>query len=258
MEKRFKLCKLNCRGPQYRGLTMRTLLLAALVLAALLSAGSCSGQPPELAQLFWQLNVVYDTRASSQYEELTLFVHAEDADGLQDIDQLELLHTQQELLWSFDSSQWRTVEREGESWIGVNGIRKSAARTLPRGEYRVKLSDKAGEAAETTFIVSRDIKGLQKGRLASGRFPAAEVEPQGLTLSSSAPELLLSLYDGEGGFIRSELVELSGSAEYTLTIDNWTGRWPGARRLRLQRYDAAGGFGLVSGPYDLPELTAEQ
>src|SRR6056297_741174 len=167
MEKRFRLCKQNCRGQ-----LLRTFLPALLLSAALLLAGSCSGQPPELAQLFWQLNVVYDTGASTQYEELTLFVHAEDADGLQDIDQLELLHNQQELLWSFDSAQWRMVEREGESWIGTNGIRKSAARILPRGEYRVKLSDKAGEAAETAFIVSSDINGLQKGSLVTGRFPA--------------------------------------------------------------------------------------
>ncbi|MFW5710332.1 MAG: hypothetical protein ACOC2R_03980 [Spirochaetota bacterium] len=253
MEKKFRLCKLNRCGS-----LLRTRLPAVLLPAVLLLAGSCSGQPPEIAQLFWQLNVVYDTQTSTQYEELTLFVHAEDADGLQDIDQLELLHNQQELLWSFDSARWRTIEREGERWIGTNGVRNSAARILPRGEYRVKLSDKAGEAAETVFNVNSNILGLQKGSLPTGRFPAAEVGARRISLSSTAPELLVSLYDAEGGFIRSELLELKGSAKYTLVIDNWTERWPGARRIMLQHYDAADGFGLVSGPLELPELPAEQ
>ncbi len=239
---------MNCQRTTAR----RFLLCAILAIAALMFLGSCSGQPPELSQLFWQLNVVYNPENSSQHEELSLFVHAEDPDGIQDVDQLELLHSEQELLWSFNAEQWRMVEREGESWIGTNGVRSSSDPRLPRGEYRIRVSDKAGESVETTFIISRDIIGLQNGSLVPGRFPSVEIEPQRLKLSAAEPEILVSLYAGEGDFLRSEMVELSGG---TAEIENWAARWSAARQLRLQQYDAGGGYGLVSGPY---ELTPEQ
>jgi hypothetical protein len=220
------------------------------LLCAVLVFSGCSGQPPELAQIFWQLNVVQNTEDSSQYEELSLFLHAEDPDGLEDIDRIELLHAPQELLWSFSPSEWRVVEREGATWIGTVGIRSASTRTIPRGEYRVRLSDKAGESVETKFIMSGDITGLQRGELAGRRFPQAQVTPQAVQLSSDSGELLVSLYDSEGGFIRSELVETA--ADGSVSINNWPARWSGAHSIRLQQYDAARGFGLVSGPHKLP------
>ena len=178
-----------------------------------------------------------------------MFVHAEDPDGIQDVDQLELLHNDQELLWSLNAAQWRTIEREGESWIGTSGIRSSSNRSLPRGEYRIRVSDKAGESVETAFIISRNIVGLQNGSLAADRFPAAEIEPQRLQLFTAEPEILISLYDGEGGFLRSEILELNGG---TTRIENWASRWPAARQIRIQQYDPDEGYGLVSGPFRLP------
>ena len=191
-------------------------LFVRFLLCAVLVFSGCSGQPPELAQIFWQLNVVQNTEDSSQYEELSLFLHAEDPDGLEDIDRIELLHSPQELLWSFSPSEWRVVQREGATWIGVSGIRSASTQTIPRGEYRVRLSDKAGESVETKFIMSGDITGLQRGELAGRRFPQAQVTPQAVQLSSDSGELLVSLYDSEGGFIRSELVETAadGSCEH--------------------------------------------
>lgn len=228
-------------------------LLCTLVVCALLVFSSCSGQPPELAQLFWQLNVVRNIEDSSQYEELSLFVHAEDPDGIEDIDRVELLHTDQELLWSLSSSEWRIVEREGASWIGTAGLRSASARKLPRGEYRVRLSDKAGESDETSFIISAALNGLQGEGPVGGRFPRAQVTRDAVQLTAEPAELLISLYDSEGVFIRSELVETSAGG--SVSISNWPARWPGARSMWLQQYDAARGFGLVSGPY---RLSAEQ
>lgn len=235
-------------GEQYR-----TALLCTLVVYILLVFSGCSGQPPELAQLFWQLNVVRNIEDSSQYEELSLFVHAEDPDGIEDIDRVELLHTDQELLWSLSSTEWRVVEREGASWIGTAGLRSASARTLPRGEYRLRLSDKAGESAETSFIISADLSGLLAGEPAGSRFPGAQVSREAVRLTAEPAELLISLYDSDGVFIRSELVETSAGG--SVSISNWPERWPGARSMWLQQYDAARGFGLVSGPY---ALSAEQ
>src|SRR6056297_2368691 len=131
-------------------------LLLLLVLPVLLS--SCSGAPPKISHLFWQLNLVRDIETSSQYEELSLYVHAQDPDGTGDLEEIVLVHPEAELRWSFTPDNWRKIERDGEVWLGGSGVKSAFAAQLPRGEYQVKVLDKAAETAATNFFISKDIQ----------------------------------------------------------------------------------------------------
>ncbi|MDZ7793828.1 MAG: hypothetical protein U5P10_09115 [Spirochaetia bacterium] len=107
-----------------------------LLLSVLLS--SCSGAPPEIAQLFWQLNIVQNIEETTQHEELSLYVHAQDPDGTGDLEQIVLLHPEAELRWNFTPETWRKVERNGEVWLGGGGVKSGFAAQLPRGEYQAE------------------------------------------------------------------------------------------------------------------------
>jgi len=238
-----------------QNLLLRSLLTLLLVLPVLLI--SCSGAPPEIAQLFWQLNIVQDIKDSTQHEELSLYVHAQDPDGKGDLEGIELVHPEAELRWNFTEETWKEVVRSGEMWLGENGIKSGFTDEVPRGEYRLKVIDKAGETAVTSFFISRDIQGLQKGNLKESRFPKVQVTPDSIKLYFSAPEVLLSLYDGDEQFLRSQAftpaAESEGDSGKVLTITDWRSKWPGAEMMWIQEYDSARGFGLVSGPYLLPQ-----
>lgn len=221
---------------------------SAVVLLLILLIGACSGAPPEVSQLFWQLNVVEDLESSEQYEELTVFVHIDDPDGISDIEEVEILHTTQELLWKYTPASWRKVERDGETWFGSNGVRSGFSELVPRGEYRVRVSDKAGESVETGFVISPDIIGLQRGAIKSSSFPQLSITPGQIELSSASPELLVSLYDEEQNFIKSEILTFD---EEELSIKKPRNDWKGVQYVWLQEYHDSEGYGLVSGPYSL-------
>ncbi|MCF7949644.1 MAG: hypothetical protein K9M94_13735 [Spirochaetia bacterium] len=233
----------------------QSLLLLLLVLPVLLS--SCSGAPPQIAQLFWQLNIVRDIKDSTQHEELSLYVHAQDPDGTGDLEEIELVHPEAELRWNFTAENWHEVVRNDEMWLGGNGIKSGFTEEVPRGEYRVKVLDRAGETAVTSFFISKDIQGLQKGNIKESRFPRLQVMPDSIKLYFSAPEVLLSLYDGDEQFLRSQAftssAESDGDGGQVPTISDWRSKWPGAEMMWIQEYDSARGFGLVSGPYLLPQ-----
>ncbi|MDY7029287.1 MAG: hypothetical protein SVR04_13390, partial [Spirochaetota bacterium] len=70
------------KKPEYRlYLFLFSVLLLTLVVA-------CAGAPPSISQLFWQVDVVRNLDADRQHEELTLFLMIDDADGLDDLDEV--------------------------------------------------------------------------------------------------------------------------------------------------------------------------
>jgi len=224
------------------------LIFSTALLLVILLVGGCSGAPPEVSQLFWQLNVVEDPETSEQYEELTVFVHIDDPDGVSDIEELEILHTTQELLWKFTPPSWRKVERDGETWFGSNGVRSGFSELVPRGEYRVRVGDKAGESVETDFVISPEIIGLQRGAIKSSSFPNLSITPDQIELSSSSPELLISLYDEKQNFIKSEIITFN---EEQVSIKKPRNNWEGVQYVWIQEYHGSDGYGLVRGPYSL-------
>ncbi|MDZ7793827.1 MAG: hypothetical protein U5P10_09110 [Spirochaetia bacterium] len=129
--------------------------------------------------------------------------------------------------------------------------------SFPAANTRLKVFDKAGETAVTSFFISKDIQGLQKGKLRESRFPRAQVKADSIELYFSASEVLLSLYDEGEQFLRSQAftaaAESVGNSRQFRTVTDWRSKWPGAELMWIQEYDSAKGFGLVSGPYLLPQ-----
>jgi hypothetical protein len=68
---------------------------------------------------------------------------------------------------------------------------------------------------------------------------------------------LLSLYDGDEQFLRSQAftsaAESEGNSRQFRTVTDWRSMWPKAAIMWIQEYDTAKGFGLVSGPYPLQQ-----
>ena len=245
-------------------------VLLLLFLAALGGLAGCSGSPPEVKQVFWQLNVVHDLNSGQQYEELSLFVLADDNDGITDLAEIVLFHPDKELVWELEPDEWQQVERDSETWIGTTGVTAGYSDLVPRGEYRVKVSDKAGEYVETSFIVSPDIVGLQRGSLSPDRFPRLRSttpsrrtgeQPTGpeivlserVAIHTDLSEVLVSLYAPDGNFMRSEIIQANPSADDgpAVILQNLQSRWQNAQTVWIQGYRRQQGFGVVSGPYRL-------
>lgn len=209
---------------------------------------ACAGAPPSISQLFWQVDVVRNLDADSQHEELSLFLMIDDADGLDDLDEVLLIQRDRELVWKLEPDEMRRVQREGEMWMGVNGIQMNDRSPLPRGNYTIEVSDRAGEKDETEFFLGRDITGHLRGDLDSGLFPELNVNSSVVT-ASDEEQVSVFFYDTEGNFLRSEVLPVNSFTRQVLR--QW--RESDIDSVWLHSYNAAEGYGLVSGPFRLAE-----
>ena len=64
----------------------RILIPGIILLYALFQLLSCTGEAPQIKQVFWQLNISHDPAVDRRGEYLSLFVHVDDGDGIDDID----------------------------------------------------------------------------------------------------------------------------------------------------------------------------
>ncbi len=221
-------------------------ILISIVFLVLVTA--CAGAPPRISQLFWQVDVVRNLDEERQHEELTLFLMIDDADGIDDLNEVLLIHRDQELVWRIDPDELRRVRREGELWMGVNGIQMNDESPLPRGQYTVEVTDRAGEKDESEFFLGRDIAGHLRGDLDPGLFPV--LDAAGSVITGSAEEQVsIFFYDQEGAFLRSETIAVSSFNRQVL--QQWRASDIGS--VWLHSYKAAEGYGLVSGPFRIAE-----
>jgi len=218
----------------------------SLFLIFLFGVIACAGAPPEVNQLFWQLDVVLTPETDQQHEELSLFLMIDDADGIDDIEEFIILQREAELEWRLSAENTRRLDRDGETWMGVNGIRMHNDSALPRGRYTVEVFDKAGEKAETAFYVENEIIGIRQGPIGISEFPRFDDSDSGF-LSSPKGRVNIRCYNEQGAFVRSETVEGRKIAEDTYA------KWieSGISSIWLHTFDEEAGFGLVSGPFRL-------
>ena len=228
-----------------------------LVAAAAVLLGGCSGEQPRIFQQHWRLDVVAQPDGDNQFERLTLFVQADDADGMEDLAALTVTHPQQELRWSLDAKQWSRVELKGESWFGGRLRAPGNAPeggTLPRGRYRVVLEDRAGEHAEDTIFIEPAIIGLTKGPLREKMLPSPPAEAGG-EVYYPFEEGQLKLLNEEGEAMRVVAPEDADTSITRPTADSLA-KWSaeGARTVLILSYGPERGFGVVRGPYSLERL----
>jgi len=225
-----------------------SLIYILLSSAILTLIAACAGAPPSISQLFWQVDVVRDLDAEQQHEELTLFLMIDDADGIEDLDEVLLIHRDQELIWKIRPNEMRRVQREGEMWMGVNGIQMNDRSPLPRGQYSVEVTDRAGEKDESEFFMGRNIVGHLRGDIDTGLFPDLDLSSSVIT-ASAEEQISIFFYDPEGNFLRSETIPVDSFSQQDLR--QW--RESDIGSVWLHSYKAAEGYGLVSGPFRITE-----
>ena len=128
-----------------------TAMLVLLVLLAVL--GGCETSAPELYELQWLLVDYDDRELERRYERLSVFVRAADADGLEDLDELYVIHDGGELFWRATAETWTRDERDGATWIGAASLAMPGEQPFPAGEYRVLLVDAGGERDYSRFVI---------------------------------------------------------------------------------------------------------
>jgi hypothetical protein len=120
----------------------------------LLSAGvSCSSRLPAFNTVTARVVVFALNATGGREERLSLFASIADGDGVDDIEYLYLVNDADELSWTLDNDSWVKHDEGSSVWIGSNGLR-SPDGTIPRGQYRAILVDKAGERTERAVTVS--------------------------------------------------------------------------------------------------------
>lgn len=219
-------------------------LLAAIVVAAAgLAVSSCSTTPPEIAQTFWQLNLVHNPQTGASHERLSFFVQVANTNGVSDLGSIYLLEDKSEIYWRLDPSNWDTSNRNGELWVGSNFLRMPGASPIPRGSYRVLVNNLAGERATGSIFVSAD--HLEASKVS---FPTVSQKGGRVTVEGRGGDTALWLYNLEGSFLGSRPKHPAGYPIASLSAGQ-------GRSVQLTvyayEYDKSCGCGLVNGPYDL-------
>jgi hypothetical protein len=187
--------------------------------------------------------MVNNTETKEVFERLSFFVHADDADGTDDLEKIYLIHDSKELFWEINEETWNQSTVNGEFWIGSNGIQMHDLSGIPEGNYRIILQDMGGEYAERNFLLKRpDIK---KSTII---FPKPEIKDNRLYVTGKSLVYSLWIYDrkwkhvlptyeiNEDGFdlqrVMNRKKELNQGFYYYLYI-----------------FDSAIKRGLLTGPY---------
>ncbi len=114
---------------------------------------ACSPSKPAILQNFSQLNYTWDRSWDSAQETLTVFIHPENKDGLEQLDALYIVNDEAELYWTLGGETWTRIERPGETWLGANLLRLPGSKVLPRGNYRILLTTRSGEKERASFTI---------------------------------------------------------------------------------------------------------
>jgi hypothetical protein len=156
---------------------------------------ACTREPPEIYQIFWQLNIRKDVEHSSTYEQLSIFVSAGDPDGIDDLEKIYLLNDKEELYWEINSGAWHKADVHGETWIGTNSFIMYDRSPFPEGEYRVMLQDVSGECVERLF--SLNVPNIKR----KIQFPEPVIKDSILRIKGESPFYSLWVYDKKKTFI---------------------------------------------------------
>ena len=214
------------------GATAALGLIAALVLIAALSG--CETSPPELYELQWVLVDFDDRELDRRYERLSVFVRAADADGLEDLDELYVIHDGGELFWRATADTWTRDERDGATWIGAASLAMPGEQAFPAGEYRVLLIDAGGERDASRFVIPEQRRST----------PLPEVRQSGATFAVSGAADY-SLWIVSEGVLRDSIA--AGEEEVDLGGDEYR---PGIRyEVYVFGKQPGADKGALSGPY---------
>jgi hypothetical protein len=203
---------------------------------------TCTGDPPEIMQVFWQLNLVEDREQNLTYQSLSVFIQPSDPDGFEDIEDLYLINDEQELLWRLDGETWAQSGSDQEIWIGSNSLKMPDGASFPAGEYRILLRDVGGDSAEQTISLPP-----VTSRQAQSYLPRVEIAGGEIRVSGDAQLYQVWVYDTGGRYVSS--YPISGNALATSAISESDSSLQAGFTFRV--YGAVGerNLSVSSGPY---------
>lgn len=229
-------------GFSARGLLMR-LRLSGWMILFILVFSSCSGEPPAVLEVYHEILIEEDRFASLRYETLSLFVHVDDPDGIEDIESVYCIADDHEVYVGLDSSSWRKVEREGEIWLGNGSIVMPDRSDFPRADYRILVIDANGERAEGSFSITNE--RIPKEELV---FPHVQIDGSHITVTGGYTRNILSGYGADGSLLGTAVVgEGSMSVEEVFPVAEVRER---IRSFCIQAEAEKKGYSLRSGPYN--------
>jgi hypothetical protein len=204
----------------------------AALLVSLLLLVSCTHAPPQVVQVFDQVNRVYDPAEGVWTERLSIFVQASSTDGTKVFDRLHLIHDGQGYVVSLNRSQWTSATPPGEFWVGVNNIEFPGG--VPTGEWRALLVTRSGQKVESSFVVPPE-PGAPRSQVPRVQ---ALAQPLHYSVSGWVDSYLVWARDPRGTVL-SRVKTFGPDFEVP----------SGAASVELYSYDNAQGQGLIAGPF---------
>ena len=212
------------------------LFLAAVVL-------SCSGEPPEIRQVFWQLNVVHNPVTDLKHEVLSVFVHCADGDGVEDIDLLYILQDDYELLWELSHEGWQRLDEGEEVWIGSNNLHMDDGSPFPRKLFRIVVIDRSGERSRDEFYINTNDIDIRQTV-----FPKGFVRDESIVFEGGLREYSVWFYDND-----YNLVKIFKTTAQELPLGS--ALTPRERQItsyfHVHAIEERGAYGLIYGPVSL-------
>jgi hypothetical protein len=216
--------------------------VAPCLVAVLVSLVSCTGAPPEATRASIDVAYVENRELDAVYESGTLEVHVQDADGIDDIETLHLVHDGSGLVWTAEKGSWSRRSEGGTELFVVDGLSTPDGSPLPRGEYRVIAVDAAGHDTQTTASMAE--APVEEQALS---FPEVTLTTSTLRVDGPFERVRIRGYTADG----RSLGELRQNAGEVRDIRNvgWMSAHEGRLRIYVSGVDRSRGLTLVTGPY---------
>ncbi len=210
----------------------KSILITNIIILIILSV-SCSENPPEIEQVFWQSNRLNDMDNDTVYDTLSVFIQVTDPDGIEDLDSLYVINDKEELFWKLDENNWIIKENRGVTWLGSNLLKMADRSMFLSGEYRVLVIDDAGERMETSFVLKNSSFMPDKDK-----FP--DITLKGKSAVNPLNTHVIWTYSSDSNVLTENYTD-GGMKSFPLNES--------MESLYLFRYDRINGVGLISGPY---------
>lgn len=217
--------------------------LVALSVMAMAVAAGCSVSTPEIASIGARLVVVATDADGGRDERLSLFASVADGDGVDDIDYLYVVHDGEELCWSLTRDDWLRDDSGAAVWLGSNSL-DAPEPTVPRGQYRVVLVDRAGERAERALTLSAPETSAYDP-------PAVRLSGDSVAVDSAYPVNTAFFFDSGGNVTYTAPVSEGATALDSLWAD---GKWrSGSDYIAVYGLEPKAEIGFFSWKIRLPD-----